>query len=168
MSSVSEVYSKALEEVASVEECLEVFDLKEILTKEYKSFFNSPLVSFSQKIQIIEKLPLSKTIKSFLYQLTLKNRWPYFDQICEKIKERIENKQKLIKGVLYTVEDIEKEEVENIEEKLKKFFKGVQVELQVKKKPSLVSGFCVYAGGIKFDDSLFSHLKQFKSWVGAI
>ncbi len=164
MSSVARFYSQILYDLEG-EQALEVCHLQKALSSQFLSFFESSFISLEQKNQVIEKLPFSQKIKSFLYQLTLKKRWAYFEQICFQLEKLIENKKGLIKGIIYTASDLLNEDKKKIEETLKPYFDGKTVLLEVQRNKELLCGVKIEVEGVKFDDSVLYHLKNFKAKV---
>ena len=162
MHSVGDLYAKALFELEA-EGALEICELKKALSAEDLSFFCSSLIPASDKFKVLEQIPFSKNVLYFLYQLTLKNRWPYFDQICESVKKLADEKQGIVRGFIYTAKPLSKEDKKNVEISVQKFFKDQNVLLEVQQKEDLINGLRVEAGGMSFDDSILHHLKNFKS-----
>ena len=101
MHSVGDVYAKTLFELEA-DGALQICEFKKALSSEDLSFFCSSLISVSDKFKVLEKIPFSKNVLYFLYQLTLKNRWPYFNQICESVERLVDEKQGVIRGLIYT------------------------------------------------------------------
>ncbi len=164
MHSVGDLYAKTLFELES-EGALQICELRKALSSEDLSFFCSSLIPASDKFKVLEQIPFSKQVLYFLYQLTLKNRWPYFDQICKSVEKMADEKQGIVKGFIYTSKALSEAEKKEVENSLQKFFGGKKVLLEVQQKENLVNGFRVEAGGMSFDDSISHHLQNFKAQV---
>ena len=162
MSSVAKFYSQILYDLEG-EKALEVSHLKRALNPQFLSFFESSFVSLEQKKQVIDKLPFSEKIQGFLYQLTLKRRWSYFEQICIHLEKLIESKKGIVRGIVYGASDFSDEDRKKIEKALSPYFGGKTVLLQVQKQQKLIRGIKIEVEGIKFDDSILCHLKKFKA-----
>ena len=162
MHSVGDLYAKTLFELEA-EGALEICELKKAFRAEDLSFFCSSLIPISDKFKVLEQIPFSKNVLYFLYQLTLKNRWPYFGQICKSVEKLVDEKQKIVRGFIYTAKSLSKEDKKNVEISVQKFFKDQKVLLEVQQKEDLINGLRVEAGGMSFDDSILHHLKKFKS-----
>lgn len=164
MHSVGDLYAKTLFELEA-EGALQICELKKALNSEYLSFFCSSLIPAEDKFKVLEKIPFSKNVLYFLYQLTLKNRWPYFGQICESVERLVDEKQGVAKGFIYTAKPLSEKDKKNIETSVQKFFKNQKVLLEVQQKEELINGLRIEVGGMSFDDSILYHLQNFKEQV---
>ena len=162
MSSVAKFYSQVLYDLEG-EKALEVRHLKGALNPQFLSFFESSFVSLEQKKQVIDKLPFSEKIQGFLYQLTLKRRWSYFEQICIHLEKLVESKKGIVRGVIYGASDFSEEDKKKIEKTLSPYFEGKTVLLEIQKEEKLIGGVKIEVEGMKFDDSILCHLKNFKA-----
>ena len=164
MSSVARLYSQTLYDLEG-EAALDICWLQRALDEQSLSFFDSSFVSIEQKTKAIDKLPFSEKIKGFLYQLTLKKRWSYLEQICLQLEKLVEEKKGIIKGVIYTSGELKEDQKGKIEKALSSYFKGKKVLLKAQKQEGLLSGIRVEVEGMKWDDSTLYHLKNFKAKV---
>ena len=164
MSSVARLYSQILYDLEGVA-ALDICQLQKALDAQSLSFFNSSFVSTEQKNQTIDRLPFSDKIKGFLYQLTLKKRWSYLEQICVHLEQLIEKKKNVIRGIAYTPSELKVGQKEKIEEALSHYFKGKKVLLEIQKDERLLSGIRIEVEGMVWDDSTLYHLKNFKAKV---
>ncbi len=164
MHSVGDLYAKTLFELEA-EGALQICELRKALSSEDLSFFCSSFIPTSDKFKVLEQIPFSKNVLYFLYQLTLKNRWPYFDQICESVKKLVDKKQGIVRGFIYTARPLLEKEKKDVENSIQKFFKNKKVLLEVQQKEDLISGLRVEVGGMSFDDSILHHLQNFKAQV---
>lgn len=165
MHSAGDIYAKTLFDLEA-EGALQICELKKALSPEDLSFFCSSLIPISDKFKVLDQIPFSKNVLYFLYQLTLKNRWPYFSQICKSVEKLVDEKKKIIRGFIYTAKPLSKEDKSNVETSVQKFFKDQKVLLEVQQKEDLIGGIRVEAGGMSFDDSILHHLKNFKTQAG--
>lgn len=164
MHSVGDLYAKTLFELEA-EGALQLCELRKALSSEDLSFFCSSLIPTSDKFKVLEQIPFSKNVLYFLYQLTLKNRWPYFGEICESIKKLVDEKQGVVRGFIYTVRPLSEKEQRDVENAVQRFFKDQKVLLEIQQKEDLINGLRVEVGGMSFDDSILHHLQNFKAQV---
>ena len=164
MHSVGDLYAKTLFELEA-EGALQLCELRKALSSEDLSFFCSSLIPTSDKFKVLEQIPFSKNVLYFLYQLTLKNRWPYFGEICESIKKLVDEKQGVVRGFIYTVRPLSEKEQRDVENAVQRFFKDQKVLLKIQQKEDLINGLRVEVGGMSFDDSILHHLQNFKAQV---
>ena len=164
MHSVGDIYAKTLFDL-SAEGALEICELKKALSSEDLSFFCSSFISNSDKFKVLDQIPFSKNTRYFLYQLTLKNRWPYFDSICESVEKLVDAEQKIVRGFIYTAKPLSEKDKKNVENSVQKFFKNQKILLEIQQKEDLIDGLRVEVGGMSFDDSILHHLQNFKAQV---
>lgn len=148
------------------EKCLlELLELKKACSKRDLNFFNSSLISLSKKKEVLERIGFSKETLGFLYQLTLKKRWSCFNSICDECLKIIDQRKGILKGVVWTNQDITSEELKKITQAVERKFKDKIIQLQVQKRKTLIGGLRIEIGGFSFDDSILYHLNQFKEQV---
>jgi len=164
MGSVGDLYAKTLFELEA-EGALQICELGKALSSEDLSFFCSSLIPVSDKFKVLDQIPFSKNVLGFLYQLTLKNRWPYFDQICESLEKLVDEKQGVARGFIYTAKSLSEKDKKGVEAFVQRFFKNQRILLQVQQKEDLINGLRVEVGGMSFDDSVLHHLQNFKAQV---
>lgn len=164
MHSVGDLYAKTLFELEA-EGALQICELRKALSTEDLSFFCSSLIPVSDKFKVLDQILFSKNVLYFLYQLTLKNRWPYFGQICESVEKLVDEKQGVVRGVIYTAKPLSEGNKKTVEASVQKFFKNRKVLLKVQQKEDLINGLRVEVGGLSFDDSILHHLQHFKAQV---
>lgn len=164
MSSVGDLYAKTLFEIED-EGALQICELRKALSSEDLSFFCSSLIPVSDKFKVLDQIPFSKNVLYFLYQLTLKNRWSYFGQICESVEKLVDEKQGVVRGFIYTAKSLSEKDKKSVEASVQRFFKNQRILLKVQQKEDLVNGLRVEVGGMSFDDSILHHLQNFKAQV---
>ena len=164
MISIAHLYSQVLFDLD--DHCSpELNALKEALDDRYMVFFNSSIVSLMDKMQVLNQISFSETMKGFLYQITLNHRWPYFQKICDCYQNLVDPKQNILRGIVYTAQEFSESEKEKLEQALSPFFSNKTILLQMKKRNSLIHGLRVEIGGMCFDHSVLYHLKQFNAQV---
>ena len=163
MTKVGDFYAGILMDLGakSIEEFLK---LKKALNNEAVEFFHSFLISFEDKKRVIEKLPFLEKTKLFLYQLTLKKRWKFVEEIEISLKKLLDKKENIVRGVIYTAKPISEENKKEITQAVGKFFKETLI-LTTQVDPCLHGGIRVEASGMSFDDTGRSHLENFKNQV---
>ena len=77
----------------------------------------------------------------------------------------IEGKRGIVRGVIYEASNLCQEDKKKIEEALSSYFDGKTVLLEVRKSEELICGVRIEVEGIKFDDSVLYHLKNFEGKV---
>ena len=127
-----------------------------------------PLLAPEQKINLIEKIfhgqdlkQISKISVNFLKFLLYKNRMAYMLEIINAFKDRHDRQKNLIRGQVFTCQDLTAEERVQIEtimtQKLKK-----QVYFEYHQRPSLLGGLLIKVGGFLFDGSIANQLLLLK------
>ncbi|MDE0151483.1 MAG: F0F1 ATP synthase subunit delta [Bdellovibrionales bacterium] len=164
MHSVGDLYAKTLFELEA-EGALQICELKKALSAEDLSFFCSSLIPVSDKFKVLDQIPFSENVLRFLHRLTLNNRWSYFGQICESVEKLVDEKQGVVRGVIYTAKPLLEGDKKTVEASVQKFFKNRKVLLKVQQKEDLINGLRVEVGGMSFDDSILHHLQHFKAQV---
>jgi len=164
MHSVGDLYAQTLFELEA-EGALQICELGKALSPEGLSFFRSSLIPVSDKFKVLDQIPFSKNVLYFLYQLTLKNRWSYYDQICKSVEKLVDEKQGVVRGTIYTVKSLSEKDKQDVEVSVQRFFKHRKVLLKVHQKENLINGLRVEIGGMSFDDSILHHLQTFKAQV---
>lgn len=164
MSVVSYFYAQILFDIDPNARDL-VLELKKAFTKKEIHFFNSSLISIEKKKQVIEACNLPQDIQQFLNQITLKRRWKYFDQICDKYLHLCDKKNHILRGVVFSVISLSKDQLNPIKESLKRFFPKKEIILENKVDSSLIQGIRVKIGGYSFDNSSIYHLNKFRSQI---
>ena len=101
----------------------DLLEFQKACKKEDITFFNSSLISFAEKKKVLDKIGLSKKALGFLYQLTLKKRWNHFKSIVEKCLVLLDQKQGVLKGEIYSVQDISDKELTQIKQSLAQILK---------------------------------------------
>lgn len=159
MTQTSINYAKVLYELKIPETA--ITQTKEIFnaTTQLPVALKSPIVSLKEKYNVIEKV-FPKEMHSFL-KVVCKN------QDIERINEIIDAYKKYtddIKGVLTATLSYVTMPDEKQVARMKAFLKGKfsknDVELQFVKKPELIGGFVIEAGGYEIDRSVQGKIKQ--------
>ncbi len=148
------------------EECyLELLEFQRACKEKDLEFFNSSLISFSEKKKVLDQIGFSKDTLGFLYQLTLKKRWPFFNAICDRFLKIMDQGKGILKGTVWTSQTLADTELKKIEQTMTRFFKNKKIQLCQKQRKDLVRGLRVEVGGFSFDDSILYHFNQFKEQV---
>ena len=164
MAVVAQLYAEAALSLDQ-ESFSDLLEFQKACRKEDITFFNSSLISFAEKKKVLDKVGLSKKALGFLYQLTLKKRWNHFKSIIDKCLVLLDQKQGVLKGEIYSVQDISDKELTQIKQSLTQIFKNKKIQLQKKQRKDLLGGIRVEIGGFCFDNSVSHHLNQFKEQV---
>ena len=161
MTTVARVYSDVVMSLGS-EVCEELLEFQKVFRKEDMDFFNSSLIAFEKKREVLSQISFSKETFEFLCQLTLKRRWDFFLDICEECKRVLEGKENILKGRVESSEELSLKDVKEIEKVVALFFKNKKIQLQQKRNQDLLGGIRVEIAGRSFDDSVLYHFNQFK------
>ena len=126
-------------------------------------FFNTELIPSLEKQKVLDQLPLKEDLKNFLKELSARGRFSLFQEIKKSYEGLAAEKQSLLKGVVYTAHPISTNNQKKLEQKLAQFLNKKTVLLEFKEQKGLLSGLRIEIDGRVFDDSLFYHLKEFKT-----
>ena len=142
---------------------VELSALNQAFNDETYLFFNTDLIPALEKQKVLDQLPIKDDLKNFLKELSARGRFSLFQQIREGYERLVHAKQSLLKGVVYTAQSLSKESQQKLAEKLAQFLNKKTVSLEFKEQKGLLSGLRIEIDGRVFDDSLFHHLKEFKT-----
>ena len=169
----SERYALALFELSSESSELEkieknVMQLLQICknNQDFNNFLKNPTHQNEAQSEVIAKLSkltgFEKNFEKFLKLVINKRRVYFLDKILGKfIKLCSKNKGKL-DAVLISSKDLNKEQLNNINEEISKAIKS-SVEIIYKKDESLISGIKIQLGSLLIDTSVKNKLKRIKS-----
>ncbi|MBX7230636.1 MAG: ATP synthase F1 subunit delta [Bdellovibrionales bacterium] len=133
--------------------------------KDISFFFNSPLVSDSQKTELISRTlkdaKLDSTTYSFFLLLTKNGRVGFLSQIIEAYKNQNDFTHGVQRGTVRSAVALSPAERIKIEETVSRYT-GKQVIFSYKEDPSVIGGLVAEVGSYIFDDTLTSHLKRLK------
>ena len=139
-------------------------------SKDFKNFIKSPIIQTSKKKAIIGDLFKGKfddlTIK-FLEILTQKQREAFLPEIADEFVLQYRTKMKISTAVVTVANELTAENKKLIKAKLEK--SGVafeNVELEVKKDPSIIGGFVLEIGNYIYDASVAHQLDQLRKQFG--
>lgn len=153
--------AKEKNEQDSIHAQMRVIDDAFSLEKEIYEFVHSPLIRPVQKVQAMEqlvsKIAIPETLKSFLLLLAKKNRLNIFPDIMAAYQIIADEAHGVTRGVVRSAAVLPPDERKRIEELVSKATKK-QVILTYKEDPSLLGGLVAEVGSFTFDDSLSSHL----------
>ena len=165
----AESYSRALFELSSEEETLiQLKAFSQALTNPLlKSFFNSPLLSFKEKEEVLKDVlkTFSPVLKNFICILFLRNQQGLLEEICGMLAVLLNQKQGRLQGVLKSVKALPLEEQKQVEKKVERFLKK-NVKLNQEQKKDSLGGFYVQVGDFIFNDQLEFHLRNFQNSGG--
>ena len=171
---VDHTYGGALFEVAKergkiVEIGDEIKEIRKIFKDNplLKRLFMVPTVSALHKRDAAQKIfegRISTELLNFIYILIDKNRIHSWDAICNYYDKLIWENDGLIKGVVYSAAQIDKDRLEALEEKTGEAIdKKVRLENRVDK--SLIGGLRIYADGKLIDASVKTRLEKMKQRI---
>ncbi len=150
-------------------ELQEVVDLIKS-NKELDNVLKSPLVSKSEKIQLIETLfnnKINNNLKNFLKILAEKGRISSLKQIQETYKQLLNDKNNIIEGTVISAIPLSNKKVKELEEKLsKKYNKNVTLENKVEE--NILGGVLVRLGNIQIDGTVKTRLNNIKDQLSQV
>ncbi len=133
------------------------------LDKEVGQFLFSPVIRPADKIAALDKLvnslPISAALKSFILLLGKKNRLGIFKEILTAYQQITDEAHGVTRGTVRSATVLAPEERARIETLVGRATKK-QVILTYKEDPALLGGLVAEVGSFTFDDSLISHLKR--------
>jgi F-type H+-transporting ATPase subunit delta len=161
-------YAKALVELAKEEGAVEkfhdeltVFESVLAACRESAAVFSSPAFTIVAKRQIlkeiIDRVPLSATVSSFLFLLLEKNRLNQLAFIIAGYRSFADELSGLLRGTLTSALPLQDSQVDEIRKALEKNT-GKRVLLQVEHDPSLIGGVVTKIGDKIFDGSIKTQL----------
>jgi F-type H+-transporting ATPase subunit delta len=128
-----------------------------------KAFFNSPMITGSQKASTLSKAlegrAPTEEVNQFLMLLAKKDRLPIFSDIVEAFQAEIDAANNVCRGVVKSTIALGPSERTQIEKTVEGVLKK-KVIMTYKVDPSVIGGLVAQVGSHTFDDSLSTHLKR--------
>jgi F-type H+-transporting ATPase subunit delta len=128
-----------------------------------KAFFNSPMITGSQKASTLSKAlegrAPTEEVNQFLMLLAKKDRLPIFSDIVEAFQAEIDAANNVCRGVVKSTIALGPAERTQIEKTVEGVLKK-KVIMTYKVDPSVIGGLVAQVGSHTFDDSLSTHLKR--------
>ena len=138
--------------------------------KELENVLKSPLISKSEKVELIEKLfsdKINKHLKNFLKILVEKGRINSLKTIETTFKQLLNDKHNIIEGTVISAVPREEKQIKELEEKLsKKYNKNVTLENKVDE--SILGGVLVRLGNTQIDGSVKTRLDNIKDQLAQV
>ena len=168
---VGKVYGEALFKLAVEENKLDVFykDLENISKtmdsdKEINTILSHPKISTTDKKDLLKNLfggNVDKDIMNFLNLAVDKKRERDINSIFKHFKEDYNQKMGIIEGIIYTTNELNKEEINELEDILsKKYDKKVKLENIIDE--SVIGGVKLDLSGTIIDNSISGALNDLK------
>lgn len=161
---MGERYALALYELCE-EQNIDIFSTLEMinnifLDKEILNIFASPLISFTEKKSIIEKLNIKDEIlNNFMFLLIQKGRIIYFDEIFKEFKSMYYKKHNMLDITINSAMQIEDKTLDMLIEKLtKKYNKKIMYTINIDK--NLIGGISINVQDQLIDGSIKSRLEK--------
>ena len=166
----SERYALALFELAKENSELELMEknLKELLhvydfNKELENFIKNPTQSFSNQLNVINKLSqamnFSKTLNNFLSVLVTKRRIFFLKKIIKSFLKLSSKKRGELNASLLSSKNLSEKELKNISSELSKSI-GSSINFEYKVDQDLIGGLKIQLGSLMIDTSIKNKLKK--------
>ncbi|WP_246893318.1 F0F1 ATP synthase subunit delta [Clostridioides difficile] len=147
-----------------------VVDMMTKVSKDFYKVLKSPLVSKSEKknlVEIIFSKEVSSNIKNFLKVLVDKDRISYLDDIELAYKELLNKKNNVIAGVAISAIPMSETDIKELEVKLSnKYNKNVTIENVVDK--TILGGVLVRIGNEQIDGTVKTRLDKMKEKLSEV
>ncbi len=143
------------------EEASQLTDLFE-KEPEFYGFINSPVISATEKKTVLKSVfqnQLSEEMENFLYVLIDKGRTRHFPKIVKHFHQLINENNGFTSGVIYTVNELEKEQLESFEEKTGNLLRK-NIKLVNKLDPQIIGGVRIFIDGKVIDATIKGRLNQ--------
>lgn len=138
--------------------------------KDLDNVLKSPLISKSEKVQLIETLfnkKINDNLKNFLKILVEKGRISSLKEIGLTFKQLLNDKDNIIEGTVISAIALTDEKVKELEEKLsKKYNKNVTLENKVDE--AILGGVLVRLGNTQIDGSIKTRLDNIKDQLSQV
>lgn len=151
---------KTGEIMEEIKELISLFDKE----KEFFQFICSPIVSGSEKKQVIRKVftgRLSQETVNFLLVLVDKGRATHLHAIVKQYELLLNESRGFSKGVIYSVVPLSEEQLASFEEKAGNLV-GKKVKLQNRMDKNLIGGVRIFVEGRLIDASVKKRLTDLK------
>ncbi|EGT2205036.1 F0F1 ATP synthase subunit delta [Clostridioides difficile] len=147
-----------------------VVDMMTKVSKDFYKVLKSPLVSKSEKknlVEIIFSKEVSSNIKNFLKVLVDKDRISYLEDIELAYKELLNKKNNVIDGVAISAIPMSEIDIKELEVKLSnKYNKNVTIENVVDK--TILGGVLVRIGNEQIDGTVKTRLDKMKEKLSEV
>lgn len=131
--------------------------------KEISLFFNSPVVSPTQKSAAVEKALEGRVsapeILQFVSLLAKKDRLAIFSDVVDAFQAEVDASNNVCRGTVRSTTALGPNERERIEKTVEGVLKK-KVIMTYRVDPSVIGGLVAQVGSHTFDDSLSTHLKR--------
>ena len=128
-----------------------------------QAFFESPLISGTQKAEAVKKSlagqQSSAEVDQFLMLLAEKDRLAIFPDVVDAFQAEIDSANNVCRGVVRSTTTLGPSERTQIEKTVEGVLKK-KVIMTYKVDPSVIGGLVAQVGSHTFDDSLSTHLKR--------
>jgi F-type H+-transporting ATPase subunit delta len=168
---IAERYAKALYELAhekgKLEQVKKDMDLLIELTatsKDFKHLLVSPVIKPAKKVGVLDALLSGKVdeiTKQFYHLIAGKRREKYLEGIARAFIEKYKEHNNIVTIEIRTVQPLTEGMRDKIVSILEKR-RGITVELIEKIDPTLIGGFIVSTGTLRYDSSLAHSIRKLK------
>jgi F-type H+-transporting ATPase subunit delta len=168
---IAERYAKALFELAhekgrleQVKQDMELLIELTMGSREFKHLLVSPVIKPSKKVKVLDALLADKVdtvTKQFYHLIAAKRREKYLEGIARAFIGKYKEHNNIVTVEIRTVEPLTaglRERIVSLIEKRRE----VTVDLVEITDPSLIGGFIVSTGNIRYDSSLATSIKKLK------
>ena len=165
MTSTSISYASDLQNVANAKELLK--QVKDILdaVPQIRVEFEDPTVEITKKHIVIDRVFPSE-IRNFLKLLCDNDDFNLFDEICEALEDLLKTPTKEAeRAELVYVTPPNEEQLAGIQKFLGKEFGNADIEIDLKKDPSIKSGFVLRVGTKEYDWSEKGRIAQLENRI---
>lgn len=168
---ISERYARSLFELAQESDRLEKVKadmdlLLELIrdSKDFKHLLVSPVIKPDKKVGVLDEIfkgKVDELTKKFYHLLATKRREKYLEGIARAFIEKYKEFKKIVTIEIRTVSTLSETMRQQIIALLEKR-RDITVELVEIIDPSLIGGFIVSTGNIRYDSSLAHSIKKLK------
>ena len=142
-----------------------VLRTEEILAElpDIKAEFVDPSVSVEKKHNVIDRV-FPREIRNVLKLLCDNNEFDYIDDVIEAYKEFTKHKTGKFFVTIFHVTPPTEEQLARIRDFIVNKFSVFRedIEIELKEDPSLIGGFVINAGGIEYDRSVRTRLREMR------
>lgn len=153
--------SNKVEQVkGEIEQFLALYEVDDL-----RDFLDSPKVSKSAKIRLLQTLLLDKVSElsiKFLSVLVTKNYLPLISQIVSAYQDLMSSALGKLKVTVYTSKEQTTDLVEMVETQLRKLLKAQDIEIEKRVSQSIMGGIKIRIGDDLIDGSVQNRLKVMK------
>lgn len=160
-------YAKALFAIAKEQEKIDLLtfqfhDFMEHMEKnpDWIVLMDSPMVSFAEKIPLIEALPYDASFLSFLKMLSEKNRMHSVKEIYLEWTELSRAYRKIAHLNVYSAKELTSEQEEKLKVTLQPMFKNLSITFHVTIDPLLLGGIKIVHHGQSLDRTIARELEE--------